>query len=1193
MTFPRGRHMKTSVACKSTSFVLSLSLFLFPLPAFSPSYASNPLSLEDLNPSPASDSYSSVGQTVSPFAIPSGAIMGDDSGLMFASSVDTSAQPMPASFSPSEVPGNPKVSTQGYNSLGKNYPLVGYVTLKPLERTQFSYRYDVGAARGSAVDVQVQSDEGPMNLGESFYIGLKRVNDSMSSPGISPVTVIFTDASGNALVRTAEVTDEMITYRFDLNEGGFRSDAVLSVTFRLRYEDMAKSTDRRGEIFISLKGAKTPLPVYGTPYDETRESLILGGAETFKEGFAREEGRLPGYITLLDREGGDYGYRYCLFGSGAAAVRGGFVAQGVPLLLNETLSLALQNTGGDSRALVRVTDSLGREARYVVILKDFWQVYDLDLEDTFYVESGFDRTQVVRIEIETDRTLSPVLRGEIGFRFLNTGVAEDPFTNLKPAVTGTGEVITFSELQEAVIYQVQVSKDPDFTQIIHEGFPPSSPEVYNLTESGLYYARVRGSKNQLVEQGPVSQWSDTVTFNWVEPDIAGLKPVIESALSDRRGNVSIVFSGVPGAIVYRVEIAADQFFRNIVRSLDLAGPVENLTALNDGNYYIRIQASSHPVYGAGELSDWSDAVTVVVDSITNDKPVIESVVSNSGGDSWVTFSSLDQAVVYQLQISRNSSFTDVVHNLYPSGSPVNMVLSEYRTYYVRARGSLTQDFAAENASQWSQTFIFDRVIGPDNIFPDPQLTGGDLPGLPAGQTGPAAVTSVGPGGTAIDQAVSTPRGALITYQTGTEGWSGGGFSYDDFSTGAVETGNLSGLTHLIFGLKGSSDVVKLELVDNTGKKAGVYLRGISMIEEKIWKINTAFFTGVNLAEIRLIYFIVEGANKSGTLEVSQKPPVQDILPDVLLTSRDITDWPLGQAGPATVTSVGPGGTATDKADPTNRGVKITYNTGTEGWSGGGFAYDNFSTGAVESGDWNSLDEVVVGMQGTPEVVKFEVVDASGKSAHVYLRGIQSGTEQFWKIPLSRLAGINLAQIRIVYFIVEGVEAQGTLYVNRMPKLVPDPSLNGADITPLPAGTGGPLLVTSVGPGTGGATDSAAATSRGVLVTYNTGTPGWAGGGFTYDNFSTPAVESGNLSGFGQMVFGIKGSAPVLKLELVDASGKSAFVYLYDIRSDLEQFWTIPLNLFDGIDLTAIRLIYFIVEGSAQQGTFEVNRIPAN
>ncbi|MBI4115585.1 MAG: hypothetical protein HY447_03310, partial [Candidatus Omnitrophica bacterium] len=88
------------------------------------------------------------------------------------------------------------------------------------------------------------------------------------------------------------------------------------------------------------------------------------------------------------------------------------------------------------------------------------------------------------------------------------------FTSSQPVVnpipdSQTGEVnVQFTPLTGAVIYQVQVSRNADFTDIIHEGFPQGTSEPVTLTENGTYYVRVRGSMNQQVETGPVSQWSD-------------------------------------------------------------------------------------------------------------------------------------------------------------------------------------------------------------------------------------------------------------------------------------------------------------------------------------------------------------------------------------------------------------------------------------------------------------------------------------------------------------------------------------------------------------------------------------------------------------------------------------------------------------------------------------------------------------
>ncbi len=69
--------------------------------------------------------------------------------------------------------------------------------------------------------------------------------------------------------------------------------------------------------------------------------------------------------------------------------------------------------------------------------------------------------------------------------------------------------VRFTPVEGAVIHQVQVSTDPDFRDPlqIREGFPTGDVEGFTGLANGIYSVRVRSSKSQRIEEGPVSQWS--------------------------------------------------------------------------------------------------------------------------------------------------------------------------------------------------------------------------------------------------------------------------------------------------------------------------------------------------------------------------------------------------------------------------------------------------------------------------------------------------------------------------------------------------------------------------------------------------------------------------------------------------------------------------------------------------------------
>ncbi len=444
------------------------------------------------------------------------------------------------------------------------------------------------------------------------------------------------------------------------------------------------------------------------------------------------------------------------------------------------------------------------------------------------------------------------------------------------------------------------------------------------------------------------------------------------------------------------------------------------------------------------------------------------------------------------------------------------------------------------------------------------------------------ITTVAPAG-AVAILGQNARGIQSSYETRSAGWAGVGFTFDNFSTTGIETGNLSILSQLTFGVRGDTSTIKLEVVDSLDRKAVIHLTGIRSDIEGVWSIPVSSLTGIDLGKVRMIYFIVEGDNKTGALYINQYP-LGSSFPKVYQSSTEITALP---GNPANNTVIPNGATASMTA--TGRGGVLTYNSGAPGWVGGGFNYDNFSTTAIETADFSVYKQLIFGLKGSPLRVKLEFIDDQNKKADFYLEQIRTDLENEWAVSTADIiaAGVNLQKIRMIYFIIEGVNQSGTLEINRMPTVI-QPNM-AANIQALPESP--TPRVVKVAPATG-TIATVSTLSRGARLDYQTGTPGWAGVGFTYDDPATPAVESVNLSTLPYLGFGIKGNATQVKLELVDADGRKASVKLTGIRSDLEQRWAISLLPFAayGIDLTRIRTLYFIVEGQNQNGILDIYRL---
>lgn len=291
----------------------------------------------------------------------------------------------------------------------------------------------------------------------------------------------------------------------------------------------------------------------------------------------------------------------------------------------------------------------------------------------------------------------------------------------------------------------------------------------------------------------------------------------------------------------------------------------------------------------------------------------------------------------------------------------------------------------------------------------------------------------------------TPRGAIFNYTTGTPGWAGVGWTFDDFETPSIETQDLTRY-RLAVGIKGDAPTVKCEIIDYLDRKAIGYLRGIQRTTEKVWEIYTtsdATLYGVDPSRVRMIYFIVEGANRSGTLEVNNRPT-----PLVEGTSS-LSFFPsyINLPGtPRNVPIVPIGATASIVSTP--RGMQLQCQTGTAGWVGGGFHYDNPATPAVETGDFSyrRLSTPLYwffGLQGTMTggSLKVEFVDEQERKAAYKLVTpgqavpVRADREQVWAVNGEWVRyhyGLNMGRIKVVYFIVEGANVQSNITINRRP-----------------------------------------------------------------------------------------------------------------------------------------------------------------
>jgi|GEM_PF-2912405 len=113
----------------------------------------------------------------------------------------------------------------------------------------------------------------------------------------------------------------------------------------------------------------------------------------------------------------------------------------------------------------------------------------------------------------------------------------------------------------------------------------------------------------------------------------------------------------------------------------------------------------------------------------------------------------------------------------------------------------------------------------------------------------------------------------------------------------------------------------------------------------------------------------------------------------------------------------------------------------------------------------------------------------------------------------------------------------------------------------------------------------------VVFSYKTKEGGWAGGGFTSDDYNTAPIETIDLSNYSSLVFGLSARVSTIKFEIIDDSNRKHVVYPKGI-SATERVWAIPTDVMKNVvDMSRVRFLYFIVEGTSLTGNLTIRTEP--
>jgi predicted phage tail protein len=283
----------------------------------------------------------------------------------------------------------------------------------------------------------------------------------------------------------------------------------------------------------------------------------------------------------------------------------------------------------------------------------------------------------------------------------------------------TNPKLYWSAVSNAETYEVEVSKNPDFSSLVVNNNSLTTNEftVSGLQQDTSYYWRVRA-----INSAGTSPYSIVWTFRTIKPVLI---PAVPSLLSPTNGakdlSVSprLQWTSVTGSKTYRVQISKESNFATLF--LDNAAVTTNslqVNGLRDGvTYYWRVRATNES--GSSSFSSvWSFQTKQAL--IPPTAPVLISPYNNATGLATtlkLTWNAVTTATGYFLEVSKNLDFSTLVidnKTLITNEFTVSG-LEEDTFYYWRVRSS---NLAGNSPYSSVRTF---RTIKPVTIPNIPTL----------------------------------------------------------------------------------------------------------------------------------------------------------------------------------------------------------------------------------------------------------------------------------------------------------------------------------------------------------------------------------------------------------------------------------------------------------------------------------------
>lgn len=231
-----------------------------------------------------------------------------------------------------------------------------------------------------------------------------------------------------------------------------------------------------------------------------------------------------------------------------------------------------------------------------------------------------------------------------------------PHNNQKVITVEGSEMVSFrwDKADLASSYEVVISKDSEATESVLQLVSRVNAISTDKLEPGEYYWKVRSVyPDQIVAEGAESA-KGRFTLERSGFSLAKPVPLTQGPVTTSRP-FRLGWTGVPGGRAYRIEISADNNFRNIIASSESDKTFIHITeVLPPGIYYWRVGALSGALVSA--FSDTAVQEIIKPLDITTLSPVPDAVVFSGMENIRFSWRDPNRGGKYRLELSESDDF---------------------------------------------------------------------------------------------------------------------------------------------------------------------------------------------------------------------------------------------------------------------------------------------------------------------------------------------------------------------------------------------------------------------------------------------------------------------------------------------------------------------------------------------------------